>query len=556
MEIGPLLTGLLFMSAGALMSQAPYAEVLDQLHPEVHYVGALSLDSSLVVLSWSDPGNSADNPKRLLTYSTAGQLLNSMTLNTTIANWKRSLTSSEDGGAWLVGALSGCDVFGSGRILRFAPNGSIVHDHTYGLSELNNTIVQLWGIAQNTTDRLALVGSGIAIADTLGNINEYWDISGLQLSGPLSWYRDSLLITCGYSSMYVRGAGGILLHSRSLSTPIKDLHVDGDDIWVLGNNTLYRVGEDLGTIDSLPFSPVSDPRQFVHGGTGSYLQIGNTIHQFSSNLGITPFLAPNMLEGQGVRACVVKDTLVHAFGDHRIEPYSGGFMKSYALDGATLDRTEDVAVEGVTVDSLWLNSYPPSQWAYQYGNLSILVRNSGTEALQDFMLAYRDGQFPITCGTPTEYVVISDANIGPGESATYTMMDVRLWSGSLAPGEVIEHDVCVTALGPNDQMDRVPGNNSSCTPITVSVEISTGISVEPSDTKVHPSPFADHIFIDVMGSGHSELRLHDATGALVHEQLLTGSGRHLIPAHRLRSGMYILTLGSEKSVTRHKLFKE
>ena len=89
MEIRPLLTGLLFMSAGALMSQAPYAEVLDQLHPEVHYVGALSLDSSLVVLSWSDPGNSADNPKRLLTYSTAGQLLNSMTLNTTIANWKR-----------------------------------------------------------------------------------------------------------------------------------------------------------------------------------------------------------------------------------------------------------------------------------------------------------------------------------------------------------------------------------------------------------------------------------------------------------------------------------
>ncbi|MBK9515473.1 MAG: hypothetical protein IPO05_18115 [Flavobacteriales bacterium] len=43
---------------------------------------------------------------------------------------------------------------------------------------MNNTIVQLWGIAQNTTDRLALVGSGIAIADTLGNINEYWDISG------------------------------------------------------------------------------------------------------------------------------------------------------------------------------------------------------------------------------------------------------------------------------------------------------------------------------------------------------------------------------------------
>ncbi len=350
MEIRPLLTGLLFMSAGALMSQAPYAEVLDQLHPEVHYVGALSLDSSLVVLSWSDPGNSADNPKRLLTYSTTGELLNSFTLNTTWSHWKRSLTPSEDGGAWLVGPLDGCDVFQTGRILRFAPNGSIVLDRTYTPEELDNTLFNLWGMAQNTTDRLALVGSGIAIADTLGNINEYWDMPGLQSSGPLSWYRDSLLITCGYTAVHVRGAGGSLLNSRTLSTPIADLHVNGDDIWVLGNNTLFRLDDDLGTLDSIPLPTASQPRQFARNGNGASLQLGNT-NSFGSvqTLASPPFLAPNLFEGQVIRACVVKDTLVHAFGDQTIEPYSGWFHEELFLGWCYAGiRTVDVAVDAVT----------------------------------------------------------------------------------------------------------------------------------------------------------------------------------------------------------------
>lgn len=544
------------MSTGPLMAQAPYAEVLDQLHPEVHYVGALSLDSSLIVLSWSDPGNTADYPKRLLTYSTTGELLNSLSLNTAWINWQRSLTPSVDGGAWLVGPLDGCDVFASGRILRFAPNGSIVYDRTYGLSELNNTIFQLWGIAENTTDRLALVGSGIAIADTLGNIIEYWDISGLQTSGPLSWYGDSLLLTCGYAGIHLWGAGGALLQSRTISSPIKDLYVDGDDIWVLGNTTLFRLGEDLGTIDSLPFQPAQDPRQFVHGGNGSYLQLGNAIYQFSSDLGITSFLAPTMLEGQSVRAYVVKDTLVHAFGDHVIEPYEGGFMKSYALNGATSVHDEDIALEAVNIDSLWLTYYPQSQWAYQYGDLTIVVRNLGTEPIQDLMLACRNGLGPITCGTPTEYLAIADANIAPGESATYTMSELLLWLGQILPGEVIEHDVCVTALGPNDLMDRFPGNNTSCIPIEISVDISTGISEEPAIAKVHPSPFLDHFVIDLMTAGSSQLCVHDATGALVLEHLLPGPGRHVIPANGLHSGMYVMTLRSDEGVSRHKMLRE
>ncbi|MBK9418668.1 MAG: hypothetical protein IPN62_15650 [Flavobacteriales bacterium] len=465
MEIRPLLTGLLFMSAGALMSQAPYAEVLDQLHPEVHYVGALSLDSCLVVLSWSDPGGFGYNPKRLLTYSTTGELLNSFTLNTTWSHWKRSLTPSEDGGAWLVGPLDGCDVFQTGRILRFAPNGSIVLDRTYTPEELDNTLFNLWGMAQNTTDRLALVGSGIGIADTLGNILEYWDMPGLQSSGPLSWYRDSLLITCGNTAVHVRGEGGSLLNSRSLSTPIADLHVNGDSIWVLGNNTLFRLDDDLGTLDSIPLPTASQPRQFARNGNGASLQLGNELFRFSSDIGITSFLTPSLLEGQVIRAFAVKDTLVHAFGDQTIGSYEGGFMKSYSMNGVTGIHDVDVAVDAVSIDSLWLTYYPQSQRAYQYGDLSIVVTNSGTEALQDLMLAYRDGTGPITCGTPTEYMTFMDANIAPGESTTYAMSDLLLWVGELLPGEVIDHDVCVTALGPNDLMDRVPGNNTSCIPI-------------------------------------------------------------------------------------------
>ena len=135
-------------------------------------------------------------------------------------------------------------------------------------------------------------------------------------------------------------------------------------------------------------------------------------------------------------------------------------------------------------------------------------------------------------------------------------MDLLLWTGLILPGQVIERDVCVTALGPNGLMDRDIENNTSCTPLVMTVNVSVGISETLAAARVHPTPFTDHFVVDLDATGNSHLRLHDAAGAIVLEQQLNGSGRHVIPANGLPSGMYVLTLHADQVITRHKLLRE
>jgi hypothetical protein len=340
------------------------------------------------------------------------------------------------------------------------------------------------------------------------------------------------------------------------------MQVIDDQIWILSNDTLFHLGQDLGEIEAFPLPVSTGPKQFVKGGD-ALLHLGNTLYAYGPGQGITPMLTPSLEEGQVVRAFARMDTLVFTVGVQQVpspggflQPYAGGVIRAYALDGTTSAYDEDVEVQAVLLDSIWHYYSTQSQFAYLYGNLSIEVRNMGTGTLQDFKLAFRNGVMSATCGVPTEYITIFAADIDPGGTATYTMTNRLLWVGPALPGDVIESDICVTALGPNGLMDRVLGNNTSCTPVQATVGVSVGMNEVLSATSIYPSPFTDHFVIDVADNGTTYLRMHDVTGAVVLEQTLSGSGPHIIPASGLRSGMYLLTLHGDQVMTRRKLLRE
>lgn len=545
----------LLFSLGA-HAQTELFEVVDQIHPEVHFNSVSVLDSTIAVHARSDPGNTAHYPKRLLFYSLSGEPISSIDLNFINIIEKQHPSPSRDGGLWLGGALDGCDVLVGGRIIRFDRTGSITLDRTYTEEELEPTIRRIYAVAKNTTKNLAFGGNGVAIADTLGNITDYWTINGMSFQHNFQWYNDSILLNCTYSSIHMISIDGTPLLSRTLSTPIADVHVSATDVWVLGNNVLFLLGPDLATVDSFPYSIQPEPRRFVDGGSSTLIQLNNSLYQFSEAEGLMPFISPALVEGQLVQAYTIKDSTIFAVGDQSIEPYSSGFLKSYDLSGEGSDHDLDISVDGVTVDSLWMYYDAQSQWAYQNGNLTVMITNTGTEPINELMLAYRQGLFPITCGRPTTYLEITNADLLPGSSALYTMYDVMLWLGQLGPNEVIDHEVCVAALPQDGWMDRAIANNTACTPIQMQVDIQVEVPSLARTPKVSSSIVGDHINVVLYDPERTFVSIYNTAGVLVYEQMLEGAREHVIPSSEWNSGCYVLAFRSGRNVQHQRIVKE
>jgi hypothetical protein len=539
-----------------LNAQTDQIEVTDQIHPEVHFTTIIALDSLIAVTSWSDPGNVPVMPKRLLFYSLSGELISSQNLDLANAIRHQNPSRSTDGGFWIGGGLDACDVLVGGRIMRFDRNGDISLDRTYTPEELEDNIVRINAIAKNTTKYLAYAGNGVAIADTLGDIIDHWDIDGISFERNFQWYNDSTLLNYSLSSIELISIGGTILQSRSFGQFVNDILVSDDHIWALGDNMLFQLGPDLATIDSFPYPTQPAPRHFVEGGTTNYVQLNNALYQIDPTEGLVPYLSPAMLEGQNVMAYTVKDSVVLAIGDQSIEPYSTGFLKSYDLNGQGSDHDIDLSIEGVTVDSMWMDYYEQAQWANQYGNLTVMVTNSGSEPTNAFMLAYRQGLFPITCGRSTTYLEIQNANLLPGSSSLYTMYDVTLWRGQLEPEEVIDHEVCVSVLPQDGWMDRAVTNNTICTPIEIRYDIQVNVPSIVRSPKVASSIISDRLNVVLPDQERTFIGIYSATGELVHEQLLEGAGQHLISTTTWNSGCYVIAFRSGTKVIHQRIIKE
>ncbi len=197
-----------------------------------------------------------------------------------------------------------------------------------------------------------------------------------------------------------------------------------------------------------------------------------------------------------------------------------------------------------------------SQWAYQNGNLTVMITNTGTEPINELMLAYRQGLPPITCGRATTYLEITDADLLPGSSALYTMYDVMLWLGQLGPNEVIDHEVCVAALPQDGWMDREIANNTACTPIQMQVDIQVEVPSLARTPKVSSSIVADHINVVLYDPERTFVSIYNTTGVLVYEQMLEGAREHVIPSSEWNSGCYVLAFRSGRNVQHQRIVKE
>ncbi|MBL7951614.1 MAG: T9SS type A sorting domain-containing protein [Flavobacteriales bacterium] len=511
----------------ALVLTTPFAmrgqfiEMADQHSYDVSYSRIVPVSGGFAVEAWShyDGPDVPGLGGHVRFIDPAGQL--SLAQQVSLINGSNNgsvIYTSRDGGLWCFGRFFGGDVIGSAQLMRFNGAGDILMERNWD----EEAWVFADRMAKEPTEHLALLGeSDVYITDTLGDVVDQW-ASPPGAVGPSLWSNDSTLVLSSGEHLVLTRMNGDILAEANIGSEVLDIRSFNGGSLLLCEDSIHLFSAALVKLSSAEFIASDGRRAFLEGTAEVLFQAGGRLFRWQTPTSIELLLEPELLPGQTINGMVLLDTLLSTVSTIHTFDHGSGLYKTYGLSSATTQHSIDVAVTEMLVDSIWTtclqSSTPGYAFCSTWANTTVTVTNVGDEVLDEVVLGHKgETWYPWPTYPNGSMLRLTDLGLASGESTTVQMMEMIIRASSSQQGQVYEADICITALSPNELVDRDPEDNRNCT--TASVLLPVGLTAQSTfdQLSISPNPFTDRIILRNIPSDATAFELFDATGRCVFQ---------------------------------------
>jgi hypothetical protein len=443
-----------------------------------------------------------------------------------------------DSGLVEAGVMDGCDYFGpDSRVRRYAPDGTVLWEKFM--------LIGTWWVnmvAEGSTDHIAIASQdSVHVLDMDGNTVGGFGVPSADLEH-IHWASDSTLFLVMGTDLKRCDLQGNASVSTPIGPEVMDLYWDGQQLFVLANDSVHRFNAGLVPLGSNAMADLDGNSRFVVSDSALYVNTASGLYQLAAD-GTSTLLFPwPALPNLTTTGCAVRNGTVLEVGNTDISGRSTGIVRTLTMDGAAVQHGQNVEVL-LEVDSAWTEyaGTPLYPWNRK-ADVTGFVVNHGTDTLRSVVLSMWKYVPFLFCAPFTNRIDTSGLALAPGDtiSLPFGLVDVAL---GLAQAQVADSlaEICIVALAPDHLADRAPGDNTIC----VSVNFPTGLNVLDDLPKLtlSPNPAAESCIVSGLPSLGTPVRLRilDLSGRLMAEQFSETNKKSMdINVHALPEGTYVL----------------
>lgn len=419
-----------------------------------------------------------------------------------------------DSGLLHVGVFDGCDYYGpDSRISRYAPDGTLIWERF--ITPLMSSPPTL--AAKGSTGQIAVAAAdSVYILDLDGNTVGGFETPPWSLR-KIHWASDSTLFMVLGTELKLADLQGIELASAPIGTNVRDMHWDGQQLFVLANDSVYRFNPDLTPLGNDPMTDLDWSSRFVVSDSALYLNTTTGLYQLAGDGTSSLALPWPALPNLSTTGCAVRNGRVLAVGNTNISGRSTGIVRTLSMDGAAAQHDQDVEVL-LHVDSTWTEFvggfYPWDRLA----DITGLVVNQGSDTLRSVVLSMWLQVPWILCDMFTNRIDTAGFALAPGDTLVLPFGVVGVRLGLQAAQAEGAGEICIVALAPDHLADRAPDDNTAC----VSVDFVLGVEgpLGSSSLSLAPNPAINTCMLSGLNALGEPVRLRimDLTGRIVAER--------------------------------------
>lgn len=453
-----------------------------------------------------------------------------------------------DSGLLQVGLYDGCDFFPDSRACRFAPDGTILWERVFSSDSFHPFTMA----AKGATDHVAVASEdSVCVLDMSGTLVSEFHVPSSNIQGIL-WSGDSSLFIVKGNDLQRVDLDGNMLSSTTIGSPVVDMHWDGQQLFVLADDSVRRFSMDLVPAGSTAFpDPTSS---FIVSDSALYVNAVTGLFQLAADGSSTLLFPWPALPGLVPTGCAVRDSTVLSVGDQNISGRSTGVIRSLSMTGDAAQHDQDVELL-LQVDSTWTESitYPYTYWNWK-ADITGLVVNHALDTLRNVVLSMWVDVPSVLCEQPVNRIDATDLALAPGDTLSIPFGAVYVAQGLYASQAVGPGEICIVALAPDHLADRAPDDNTACGTYDFTLGIADRMHEAP--LTLAPNPAVNTCVLSGVASlgAPVHVRIWDLTGRVVAERSITASSNNMeMDVSALPPATYILSAEGGNSRSMMKL---
>ena len=441
-----------------------------------------------------------------------------------------------DSGLLHVGAYDGCDVYGpNSRVRRYDPDGTVLWERN--IEPQVSSMVTM--VAKGSIGRVAVASwDSVYVMDMDGNV-----VGGFQTQFPyiqkIHWASDSTLLLIRGTDLHLVGIDGTLLVSTPIGSTVWDMQRNGQDLFVLANDSVRRFSADLVILGIEVLPELNANSRFVVSENGLYVNTATGLYQLAADRTPT-FLFPwPALPNLSTTGCAIRNNTLLSNGNTNISGRSTGIIRTLSMNGDAPQHDQDVEVL-LHVDPTWTEFMTGPYWKRR-ADITGFVVNHGSDTLHSVVLSMWIQVPYLICTQPTNRIDTTGFALAPGDTLIlpFGPVDVALYVyASQAAGE---GDICIAALAPDHLADRAPEDNTACA--TVDFVLGVEGQLRNSSLTLAPNPVINTCMLSGLAAMGTPVRLTimDLMGRIVAEHFITTSINNMpLDFSGLPSATYIM----------------
>ncbi|MCB9235817.1 MAG: T9SS type A sorting domain-containing protein [Bacteroidia bacterium] len=459
------------------------------------------------------------------------------------------LEATPDGNFLATGYSSGCDYeFIKQYLCKFTPNGTVLWEKKYRLfygfgygecEVIQHNSGDIYLSYRHLLLRANGTGDSLSLDSTaLGSIHQIRESS-----------NGGILLACDYG-VELRGTNLQLINGVNFPFPVTELvpEANGGAV-ILAQTGLARLDSGLQTVADtiLPQSGCFGLERYngnyFLGYASGFLQVDSLfgVIQDQPYSNLSPMVCNDVIFSRGMAI----NAGYHS--DYQAETHA---VKSFSLSNGTgINPALDVAIVDfiagpVNVSQSGFGSYDLS---FQPEAKVVNLGNS----VYEVSVSVDFGQFFI-CGKSAYTAWSGPVSLGPGDTVTIPFGNIFMYG--LPPGFLNNFCFPVWTSAPNNQFDKVPGNDGSTFCLDSLLGLKDGIYF---DLQIFPNPTRDRLFLEGLPTdgNPTQIFLYTARGERVRNETIAREGLILNLAD-LPAGLYLLEICREEGKIFRKILKE
>lgn len=418
-----------------------------------------------------------------------------------------------DSGLLHVGLGDNCDYYDGSRVRRYGPDGAVFWERTV-------TSGQITMAAKGSIAHVAVASQdSVYVMDLDGNAVGGFYAPTLDIQRIL-WEDDSTLFMVKGADLMRVDLGGTVLSTATIGSPVKDMHWDGQQLYVLANNGVHLFGAGLSPLGQAALPGVNWNSRFAVTDSSLYVNTPTGLYQVADDGNPSLLFTWPALPNLTTTGCAVRNGTVLAVGNTDISGRATGIIRTLSMAGDAVPHGQDVEVL-VQVDSAWAEFVGGFYAWDRKADITGRVVNHGTDTLRSVVLSMWVHVPWILCGQFTNRIDTAGFALAPGDTLTLPFGVVNVRQGIPTPWAAGSDDICIVALAPDRLADRAPADNTACE--TVDFVMGIGRNKDQAPLGLFPNP----------ASGKCVLSGLNAMGTTVHVRIMDLSGRTVVEQNSL-----------------------